>query len=73
MIKVIFDSKKPGPFKRFVGPGANGEYRWCEQSTDDPRYDLRQGRCNLSDLPDSIANICNAHTGSFYACEWPLI
>lgn len=75
MIKVTFQSNsytEQSPVIRHVGPGYNGlNYRWCEQSATDKRYDLRQGTCDREDLPEAIAAICDAYDGAFYACEWP--
>lgn len=52
--------------------GVDGVYQWCEQSADDPRYDVAQGTCDAEDLPDDIRDKCDRHTGmGTYACEWP--
>ena len=49
-------------------------YKWCEQSADDPRYDVAQGTCEAEDLPDEIRQKCDDFKGDIYlyACEWPL-
>lgn len=52
-------------------PG-NDYYVWCEQSADDPRYDIAQGTCEAEDLPDDIRKKCDEYDGYFYACEWPM-
>lgn len=59
--------------KRYVKrhPG-NDYYVWCEQSADDPRYDIAQGACEPEDLPDDIRKKCDEYDGYAYACEWPL-
>lgn len=74
MIRVTYKSDKSGPdypVRRYVGPAAGGGYRWCDQSAEDPRYDLRQGTCDREDLPPHIAKACDEYKGAFYACEWP--
>lgn len=57
--------------KRYVRKSGD-VYRWCEQSVTNPAYDVAQGMCDSEDLPDDVRAACDAYTGSFYACEWPL-
>lgn len=57
---------------RYVTKSVAGDfYRWCEQSAEDPRYDVAQGTCVAEDLPEHIRARCDACRGSFYATEWP--
>lgn len=59
---------------RYVAKSALGNcYRWCEQSAENPRYDIAQGTCDAEDLPDDVKIKCDTYDGSHYACEWPLI
>lgn len=58
---------------RFVKRAAGQDfYKWCEQSDEDPRYDVAQGTCEAEDLPDDIRAKCDSYDGMHYACEWPL-
>ena len=57
--------------KRYVRKSNDG-YRWCEQSAVKPECDVAQGTCDAKDLPADVRAACDAHTGAFYACEWPL-
>lgn len=71
---IITKYRTPGRIKaRFVkkAPGQNN-YIWCEQSADNPQYDLAQGTCEADDLPENIKKICDEYSGSFYATEWPI-
>lgn len=73
MITEIFRSA--GSVKaRYVrkARGSDNVYQWCEQSAVDTRYDLAQGTCEASDLPDDIRKKCDEYDGCFYACEWPM-
>lgn len=57
---------------RYVAKSRVGDfYRWCEQSSDDPRYDVAQGTCTAEDLPDHVREKCDKYEGVHYACEWP--
>ena len=47
-------------------------YEWCVQDADYPQFNQAVGFCDASDLPPEIVARCDAHTGAFYACEWPL-
>lgn len=72
---MIRDSyRKEGKVKtRFVRKVAGQDfYKWCEQSLENPKYDIAQGTCEEDDLPTDIQKKCDEYTGSFYACEWPL-
>lgn len=61
------------PLCRFVRKAKSQKYyEWCEQSIDNPRFDVAQGTCDAEDLPDDIRIKCDNHNGSFYACEWKL-
>ena len=66
--------RKPGTAKaRYVRKAIGQDfYKWCEQSADDPRYDIAQGTCEAEDLPTDIRQKCDEYNGAFYACEWPL-
>lgn len=75
MIKVMYQSKywtEESKVRRYVVKAPIVGYRWCEQSAEDSRFDLRQGTCDREDLPPHIAEICDRHKGAFYASEWPL-
>lgn len=63
-----------GPvLKRYVRKSTDGNgYKWCEQSAVTPAYDVAQGTCDADDLPAAVKAACDAYTGAFYACEWPL-
>ena len=68
--------RKPGTAKaRYVRKAIGQDfYKWCEQSADDPRYDIAQGTCEAEDLPTDIRQKCDELEGKnagFYACEWP--
>lgn len=52
--------------------GQEGGYKWCEQSVDNPGYDIAQGTCEAEDLPPEICKKCDEYNGAFYACEWPI-
>lgn len=72
MIRTAY--RKSGAARaRFVrkSPGQDF-YKWCEQSLDDPRYDVAQGTCDAHDLPPEVRACADKHQGAFYACEWPL-
>lgn len=58
---------------RYVRKAAGqGFYKWCEQSAENPRYDVAQGTCEPEDLPEDIRKKCDDQHGAFYACEWPI-
>jgi hypothetical protein len=59
------------PVRRYVRKSKDG-YTWCERSEKDKRYDVAQGTCDGEDLPLHIKEVCDAYSGYFYACEWPL-
>ena len=70
MIQTSF--RKPGAASARYVRKSIGCFRWCEQSAIDPRYDIAQGTCDGSDLPEDIRERCDKYNGAFYACEWPL-
>jgi hypothetical protein len=61
-----------GPVRKRYVRKSGDAYRWCEQSAVNPAYDVAQGTCDAEDLPDAVRAACDAYTGVFYACEWPL-
>lgn len=51
-----------------------GWYEWCEQSADDPRYDVAQGTCDAEDVPTEIRQQCDSTPpNGAYACAWPFV
>jgi hypothetical protein len=51
-------------------------YQWCEQSKENPAYDVAQGTCDAEDLPEDVRAKCEELRGKnagFYACEWALV
>lgn len=58
---------------RMVRRNAIGSgYRWCEQSSVNPRYDVAQGTCEASDLPDDVRAAADALQGQFFGyVRWP--
>lgn len=46
-------------------------YVWCEQSAENPAYDVAQGTCDGEDLPPEIKAACDSYTGVHYPCVWP--
>ena len=71
---ILTSYRKEGLAKaRFVKRRhGQGFYVWCEQSMEDPRYDIAQGTCEAEDLPEDVRFMCDHYFGSFYACEWRL-
>ena len=71
---ILTQYRKDGPAKaRFVRKAVGQDfYKWCEQSEDDPRFDVAQGTCSAEDLPDDVRKKCDAYDGAFYACEWSI-
>lgn len=47
-------------------------YKWCEQSLENPEYDVAQGTCDADDLPEAVREKCDEYDGYMYACEWPM-
>ena len=58
--------------RRYVKFTRGDGFRWCEVG-DDRRYDLRQGTCAASDLPEPVMDAALDRAG-FYPpyVEWPL-
>lgn len=73
-ITVTSTAKNYSPdkiLKRYVRTDG-GRYFWCEVG-EDRMYDLRQGRCEPSDLPISVIEAAEARRGHFPSyVEWPL-
>lgn len=72
MITELFRSAGSAKARYVRRSAVEGVYQWCEQSADDTRYDVAQGTCEASDLPDDIRKKCDEYDGYFYACEWPM-
>lgn len=77
MIKVTYAATRytpSAPVTRYVRRDAIGQgYTWCEQSNLNRRYDLRQGTCDASDLPDAIRAEADAARGqAFGYVLWPM-
>ena len=49
-------------FVRTVKPGV--EYAWCVRDAVDHRYDVQQGFCEASDVPENIRKAADARYGS---------
>ena len=75
MIRVTYATNTHGHARtRYVRRDARDKnlYRWCETSSVDSRYDVRQGTCEAEDLPAHIRAKCDAYEGAHYASEWPM-
>lgn len=75
MITVTYTSSGYDPAKvvtRYVRRDPIGKhYLWCEVGAD-RRYNLRQGRCEASDLPAGVKDKADVQRSELYgAVEWP--
>jgi hypothetical protein len=78
---AIVETYKSGDYDRMALKGVkryvrrnwiNGSYRWIEQSVSHPRYDIRSGTCERSDLPDDIAKAADSNRSFPSYVDWSL-
>lgn len=77
MITVTYTAKRYKPeeiAQRYVRRDPIGDgYTWCEQWAKNKAYDLRQGTCDASDLPDDVRAAADAQRKQYFgSVEWPL-
>lgn len=74
-VEVTYTSRNYAPDKvrrRYVRLTRKGVYRWCEVG-DDGRWDLRQGRCAASDLPEEVRVECGKFADHLFGfVTWPV-
>lgn len=79
MIRATYTARDYEPGKvtaRYVRLASCGAWQWCEVGPD-RRYDVRQGECDLADVPPELVERARALQGQAFAYvaapHWPAL